>query len=305
MIPAALPPSTSGWSPHVHRHTLRVPGISGSGCCPTGTSLFGAHWVEGAIVVAMCRSFELRKRLRGLQFMLRMVDAVGDRVGEQEFREIEEQHTVKQGVKKFGKSKDLRIGLLMLLATINKVGSAPTEAKEGEETSWVWMMLCTLSCIGALSLIKWTRGYVSEFLEGTKAFIREITKAMVWVKGIDLSVKVKRVDQETQVSVPNARLERELEETANELFLRDLCVEELEQELKMMKEKLNDFLLERDIAEKYSMKLKRRFHNLSMTPSGRVLHFSSECPHFAVARAVRICCACLNEGGVSEDDGAD
>ncbi|CAK9074374.1 unnamed protein product [Durusdinium trenchii] len=61
MIPAALPPSTSGWSPHVHRHTLRVPGISGSGCCPTGTSLFGAHWVEGAIVVAMCRRCQTHK----------------------------------------------------------------------------------------------------------------------------------------------------------------------------------------------------------------------------------------------------
>ena len=243
-----------------------------------------------------------KKRLRGLQFMLHMVDAVGDRVGEQEFREIEEQHTMKQGVKKFGKNKDLRIGLLMLLATINKGGSTPTEAKEGEETSWVWMLLCTLSlaCIGALSLIKWTTGYANEFLEGTKAFIRETTKAMTWVKGIDLSVKVKRVDQETQVSVPNARLERELEETAKELFLKDLYVEELEQELKKMKQNLKDFLLEREIAEKYSSKLERRFQRLSMTPSGRVLHFSTACSHFATAQPACVCHMCLHEGGVSE-----
>ena len=149
-------------------------------------------------------------------------------------------------------------------------------------------------------MVRWTRGYVNELLEGAKDFIREAMKVMARIKGLDLSVEVKRVDQETQVSVPNARLERELEETANELFLKDLYVEELEQELKMMKEKLNDFLLEREIAEKYSMKLERRFHKLSMTPSGRVLHFSSECPHFAVARAVRICTSCLNEGEVSE-----
>ena len=96
-----------------------------------------------------------KKRLKGLQYMLHMVDAVGDRVGEQEFREIEEQHKMKQGLKKFGKTKDLRIGLLMLLATINKVGSTPTEKKEPEESDWMWMLLCTFACFGALSL---TRG---------------------------------------------------------------------------------------------------------------------------------------------------
>lgn len=86
----------------------------------------------------------------------------------------------------------------MLLATINKVGSTPTEAKENEETSWVWMMMCTLACIGALSLTRWLWNYVHDFVDGTKAFIREIKKAMAWVKGIDLSLKVERVDQETK-----------------------------------------------------------------------------------------------------------
>ena len=65
-----------------------------------------------------------------------MVDSVGDRVGEQEFREIEEEHQLRQGMKKFGKNKDLRIGLLMLLTTINQVGSTATEVKEKDETDW-------------------------------------------------------------------------------------------------------------------------------------------------------------------------
>ena len=235
--------------------------------------------------------------------MLRMVDAVGDRVGEQEFREIEEQRKMKQGMKKFGKSKNLRIGLLMLLATINKVGSTPTEAKEAEETSWAWMMLCTLACIEALSLTRWLWNYVHEFLDGAKAFIREITKAMVWVKGIDLSVKVKRVDQETQVSVPNARLERELEQAANELFLRETYIEELEQEMEKMKGRLTEFLQERELAEKRSSKLEGQLHKLRMTPSGRVLHFADGCPHFQSGQPVRLCTVCLSEGGVSESSG--
>ena len=75
-----------------------------------------------------------KKRLRGLQFMLHMVDSIGDRVGEPEFREIENEYQLKQGMKKFGKSKDFRIGLLMLLATIDKVSSASTEVKEDEKS---------------------------------------------------------------------------------------------------------------------------------------------------------------------------
>ena len=241
-----------------------------------------------------------KKRLRGLQYMLRMVDAVGDRVGEQEFLEIEEQHKMKQKMKKFGKSKDLRIGLLMRLAAINKVGSTPTEAKENEETSWVWMMMCTLACIGALSLTRWLWNYVHDFIDGTKAFIREIKKAMAWVNWIDLNLKVERVDQETQVSVPNARLERELEQAAHELFLRETYIEELEQEIEKMKESLTEFLQERELAEKRSSRLEEQLHKLRMTPSGRVLHFAASCPYFTAGQPIRICTGCLSEGGVTE-----
>ena len=213
-----------------------------------------------------------KKRLRGLQFMLHMVDAVGDRVGEQEFREIEEQHQMKQGMKKFGKSKDLRIGV----------------------------MLCTLACIGALSLIRWIRDYIHEFLDDTKAFIQEITKAMKWVKKVDLNVQVERVDQETQVSVPNARLERELEQTANELFRKETYIEELEQDMEKMKERLAEFLQDREIAEKRNSRLEEQMHRLRMTPSGRVLHFAAGCPHFMTRQPIKMCHTCLNERGVLE-----
>ena len=242
-----------------------------------------------------------KKRLRGVQFMLHMVDAVGDRVGEQEFREIEEQRRMKQGMKKFGKSKDLRIGLLMLLATINKVDSTSTEVKETEEeTTWTWLMLCTFACTGALSLINWLRNYINEFLEGTKAFIKETVKAMPRINVIGISVQVERADKETQVSVPNARLEKELEEATNECFLKGLYIEELEQGLEKVKVYLKEFFKEREIAEKYSKKLEERLHSLKMTQSGRVLHFSPTCQRFAAAQNVRLCHTCLTEGGVSE-----
>ena len=61
--------------------------------------------------------------------MLNVVDAVGDRVGEEEFHELEEQRNLKQSVKKFGKNKDMRIGLLMLLSTLTR---ATGTASDGE-----------------------------------------------------------------------------------------------------------------------------------------------------------------------------
>ena len=191
----------------------------------------------------------------------------------------------------------------MLLATINKVGSTSTEKKEPEEGDWTLMMLCTLACIGALSLTRWLWNYVQEFLDGTKDFILKIEKAMKWVKKVSLNVQVERVDQEIQVSVPNAQLERELELAANELFLRDTYIEELEQKIEKMKGHLAEFLQEREIAEKRSSQPEMQLHRLRMTPSGRVLHFATGCPHFTTGQPIRICTACLSEGGVSEFDG--
>ena len=158
-----------------------------------------------------------KKRLRGLlQYMIHMVDAVGDCVGEQEFRETEKEYQLKQGVKKFGKSEDLRIGLLM----INKVGSTSTEVKEDDETDWTWMMLCTCACIGALSLFSWLRNYMNEFLDCVRVFIRDNVKAMVQIKKIYMNVQVEMVDQETQASqrvdhMYMARYEEELREAEN------------------------------------------------------------------------------------------
>ena len=71
----------------------------------------------------------LSKRHKALLWMLNMVDAIGDRVGEEEFRELEEQHNLKQSVKKFGKSKDMRIGLLMLLSTLTRATGMPSDGQ--------------------------------------------------------------------------------------------------------------------------------------------------------------------------------
>ena len=241
-----------------------------------------------------------KKRLRGLQYMLHLVDSVGDRVGEQEFREIEEEHQLRQGMKKFGKNKDLRIGLLMLLTTINQVGSTATEVKEKDETDWIWMMLCSLACVGALSLASWLRSYTAEFLDGTKAFIKENVEATMQFRKLNMKVQIERVDQETQVSVPDGRRESELEEVWHQCFLKDRYIEELEQDLKEVRARVADFLQEREIAEKHSSKLEERMRRLKMTSAGRVLHFAGGCPDYRQGQPIRLCHVCLGEGGVTD-----
>ena len=118
-------------------------------------------------------------------------------------------------------------------------------------------------------------------------------KAVIQIKKIYMSVQVERVDQETQVSEwgdrpSKARAEQELQEAENERFLKDLYIEELEQDMKKMKEHVAKFLQEREIAEKYSTKLEARMQKLRMTPAGRVLHFAECCPHYSSGQQIRI-----------------
>ena len=115
---------------------------------------------------------------------------------------------------------------------------------------------------------------------------------MIRVKKIYMSVHVEMVDRETQASQWLdhhflTRYEEQIWEMENECFSKETYIDELEAQVERMKESLEDFLKEREIAEKYSSKLERRLHQLRMTQAGKVLHFSIMCPHFARAQQVR------------------
>ena len=57
-----------------------------------------------------------RKRLFGLLYMLKVVNAAHDRVGEYEFRELEHEEKMKRATKKILKDKNLLVGMIMLLS---------------------------------------------------------------------------------------------------------------------------------------------------------------------------------------------
>ena len=82
--------------------------------------------------------------------MMGVIDAVGDRVGEEEFHEIEKEYQTKISLKKFNKSKDLRIGLLMLMANLGKASGAPAEdgRAEDQRIDFGWWAFCLCALLG-------------------------------------------------------------------------------------------------------------------------------------------------------------
>ena len=253
-----------------------------------------------------------KKRHKALLWMLNMVDAGGDRVGEEEFRELEEQHNLKQSVKEFGKSKDMRIGLLMLLSTLTRATGMPSEGEVHvhEGLDWGWMALCACALIGALSLMSWLRAYMVEIFDGTKDFMMKYVKEVVRGQEVMMTLKFTVENKGTQTTgeVMYQDLKeclKELEEAQLRNFHQDTYIEELEEKLKFVQETMDDFLIQVKLSDKRATKVEDRLSRLRMTPTGRVIHFSPTCTHWGHGQEVAYCKICVdvecpNEGGVTE-----
>ena len=97
-----------------------------------------------------------RRRLFGLLYMLKMVNSIGDRVGEEEFQELEHRENMKKGLKKVMKNKkDLHVGLLLMMANMEiAAGSRAGGQYEEQESEWHWWAFCSLALIEALSVMQ-------------------------------------------------------------------------------------------------------------------------------------------------------
>ena len=229
-----------------------------------------------------------KKRLRGLLYMMGVIDAVGDRVGEEQFQEIEKEYQMKMSLKKFNKSKDLRIGLLMLMANLGKASGEPAEEGQpgDQRIDLSWWAFCLCALLGALSLCAWMRDYVNALMKGIGIFLQNIKKTTIQMKNTYKSVRAEMKDSGIQApqwldAQHCAKCTDRIKALEFECFSKGTYIEELEAQMERMKESLGDFLKEREIAEKYSSRLEERLHQLRMTPAGRALHFSRACPHFA------------------------
>ena len=196
---------------------------------------------------------------------------------------------------------------MMLMANLGKASGTPAEEGRIDEDKmdFGWWALCLCACIGALSLCTWLRDHLSALIKSVGNFMRYLVKATNLMKKVYTSAKMEVRDGETQASQwfecqACAQCTEKIQNLENECFAQETYIDELEAQVERMKETLNDFLIEREVAEKYSSKLERRLLQLKMTHAGRVLHFSAKCPHFAVAQPIRQRNVCLTEGGVTE-----
>ena len=100
-----------------------------------------------------------KKRMMGLLYMLKMVQHGGDRVGEEEYKELEHREQMKKGLKKVMKNKDLHIGLLLMMATMDQATDSKIDegADTDEDKGWQWMIFWLCAICGALGLTEWLR----------------------------------------------------------------------------------------------------------------------------------------------------
>ena len=223
-----------------------------------------------------------RSRLFGLLFMLKVIDGAGDRVGHEEYKEIEHRERMRKGTQKVLKNKNLHVGLIWLLSNLESVAGMKTEEandEEGDNWKWLWLVCAT---IGALSL---------DIEDTFKKMSREFDKYM--------SGRKETKDGETQYDEWSG-LQAENEELQTKVFQLDLYAEELEQTIQQTREQRDMALAECQLALKHGEKMMRRNLKYRVCQYGKRLHFHESCPHFARAAEVQMCAVCLNGEGVSD-----
>ena len=94
-----------------------------------------------------------RERLFGLLYMLKMVNATRDRVGEYEYQELEREEKMKRAMKKILKDKNLHVGMIMLLSNLYRAAGVPVgnSVRGGETTQAIdWMWIVFVACVCGL-----------------------------------------------------------------------------------------------------------------------------------------------------------
>ena len=88
--------------------------------------------------------FLTRRRMLGLLYMLKVVQFGGERVGEEEYKELEHREQMKKGMKKVMQSKDLRVGLLMMMATMDQAAGNKIGEEKNEDEGYQWIVFLVL-----------------------------------------------------------------------------------------------------------------------------------------------------------------
>ena len=210
--------------------------------------------------------------------MIKMIDGAGNRVGQEEYRELEHRERMRKGTQKVLKNKNLHVGLIWLLSNLESVAGMETEKtsdEEGDNLKWIWL-IC--AAIGALSLIEWLRHYLlMKVIYMAWTYIENTFKKMS--AKIMMYVKATQSDRWIDLQAENAELQ-------NKVFQLDLYIEELEQTIQQTRQQRDMALEECQLALKHGESLMRRSLKYRICRHGKPIHFTKLCPHFAVAEAL-------------------
>ena len=246
-----------------------------------------------------------KKRLLGLLYMLKMVNAVYDRIGEEEYEEIERTYQIKQSHKQIGNKKALTVCLLLLLANIEKASGASTETHAGESHfGWSWMVFCMCALLGVLSICAWLRDFIIVFVKGGIAHLMDIEKVTIQNTENEVRMILERKDQATQAtcledSSLQKKMDEEVAEMQAEYVKQDMYIEQLEEKVRELKEHAAENFQMYELESRHARKLMTQMTNLRKTPKGQVVHFSSRCHHYSEGTKLDLCRRCLSDGGVS------
>eukprot|EP00913_Durusdinium_trenchii_P032971 g30866.t1 len=185
-----------------------------------------------------------KKRLLGLLYMLKMVNAVYDRIGEEEYEEIERTYQIKQSHKQIGNKKALRVCLLLLLANIDFI-----------------IVVAHLMDIEKVTI------------QNTENEVRMILERK------DQATQATCLEDNSM----QKKMDEEVAEMQAEYVKQDMYIEQLEERVKELQEQAAENFQMYELESRHARKLMNQMINLRKTPKGQCVHFSTRCPHFQEA----------------------
>eukprot|EP00913_Durusdinium_trenchii_P000510 g466.t1 len=249
----------------------------GNGMCGGREKIFSVSAIGTELNCADIGTKNLtRSRLFGLLFMLKMVNGIGDRIGQQEFKDLEYKERMRKATRKIMKVKDLHVGLLMVLSRLDEAAGKDPE-KEEEGYDWSWMVFTLCAVIGALSIGAWLRRYVFEsFLGKGWHYIMEFVAAKSGKgsqqKRLGRNCVATQAHQEGLRSYLQAYEENEAK-MAKKLHDQELYIEELESGIREICLQRQQALKELEISEAYGLRM------LKQTTEYRVFLDVMQVPH--------------------------
>ena len=242
----------------------------------------------------------------GLLYMLKVIQYGGERVGEEEYKELEHREQMKKGMKKVMKNKDFHIGLLMMMATMDQAAGNKIGEEDDEGQGYQWMMLWCCALFGALGLMNWLRQHVpKKMIRLAWNYMTPIMATVVREIKDYTQDGSKKMNKETQVNCQAdleawARCKEENEELKTKVFQLETYIEELEQTVQEVREQRNMAFAEAHLASEHGLKLMRQSLMYKVCKSGKKIHFKETCPHYRHAEHLELCSRCTSERAVIE-----